>query len=174
MSEQFQLLKASNGWNSSIVSEQPRCQNQGMADGSKPLSHEDESGFHFVREILAGDPTYAINFDRLQRHPKLGYLIFEFLLTDESQKVTPNTSHPNKYWNKNSRKFLALWQATKDLQATLFLVNYAKLGTKHKDKVTAIKVLDMDPNKGITRELKRDFSRAEFGEWFRQLNRECR
>lgn len=71
--------------------------------------------------------------------------------------VTPNSSHPNKYWHKNSRKFIALWKATKDLNATLYLVNYAKLGTKHENKITAIKVLEIDPAKGITSEQKKDF-----------------
>jgi hypothetical protein len=141
---------------------------------SKPLGHDDESGFSFVKEILQGDPTYAINFDRLQQHPKLGYLIFEFLLCEESQLVTPNSSHPNKYWHKNSRKFISLWQATKDLSATLYLVNYAKRGTKHEDKITAIKVLEIDSINGITREQKKEFTRAEFGEWFRKLNSECK
>ena len=145
-----------------------------MGNSSKPLSHDDESGFFFVREMLAGNPTYAINFDRLQKHPQRGYIIFEFLLTDESQFVNPKTSHPNKYWHKNSRKFVALWQASRDLKATLFLVNYAKQGTKHQDKVTAIKVLDLDPLTGITKEQRRDFTRLEFGEWFRRLNSECK
>jgi len=141
---------------------------------SKPLGHDDESGFSFVREILRGDPTNAINFDRLQQHPKLGYLIFEFLLCDESQVVTPNTSHPNKYWHKNSRKFISLWEATQGLNATLYLANYAKLGTKHEDKITVIKVLEIDISKGITKEQKKDFTRTEFGEWFRKLNAECK
>jgi hypothetical protein len=145
-----------------------------VGTSSKPLSHDDESGFFFVREMLAGNPTYAINFDRLQKHPQRGYIIFEFLLTDEAQFVNPNTSHPNKYWHKNSRKFVALWQASRDLKATLFLVNYAKQGTKHQDKVTAIKVLDLDPLTGITKEQRRDFTRLEFGEWFRRLNSECK
>jgi hypothetical protein len=141
---------------------------------SKPLGHDDESGFSFVREILQGDPTYAINFDRLQYHPKQGYLIFEFLLCEEAQVVTPNTSHPNKYWHKNSRKFISLWKATKDLNATLYLVNYAKLGTLHENKVTVIKVIEIDHTKGITREQKKDFTRTEFAGWFRKLNSECR
>jgi hypothetical protein len=141
---------------------------------SKPLGHDDESGFSFVREILQGEPTYAINFDRLQKHPKLGYLIFEFLLCEEIQVVTPNTSHPNKYWHKNSRKFMSLWEATLDLNATLYLVNYAKHGSKHENKVTAIKVLEIDSVKGITSEQKKDFTRAEFAEWFRILNSECK
>jgi hypothetical protein len=141
---------------------------------SKPLGHNDESGFSFVQEILSGDPTYAINFDRLQQHPQLGYLIFEFLLCEESQVVTPNTSHPYKYWHKNSRKFISLWKATNDLNATLYLVNYAKLGTKHDNKITVIKVLAIDSSKGIVKEQKKDFARDEFGLWFRTLNSECK
>ena len=141
---------------------------------SKPLGHDDESGFSFVREILQGDPTYAINFDRLQKHPNLGYLIFEFLLCEEAQVVTPSTSHPNKYWHKNSRKFISLWQATRDLNASLYVVNYAKFETKHENKVTAIKVLEIDPTRGITNEQKKDFTRADFAEWFRKLNSECK
>lgn len=144
-----------------------------MANSSKPLEHSDDSGFHFVKELLAGEPTYAINFDRLQKHPQLGYIIFEFLLTDASQIVTPNTSHPNKYWHKNSRKFISLWEATKALNATLYLVNYAKSNTAHANKVTAIKVLEIDSDKGITKEIKKDFTREEFAVWFRQLNKEC-
>jgi hypothetical protein len=143
-------------------------------NSSKPLGHDDVSGFSFVQEILKGDPTFAINFDRLQQHPHLGYLIFEFLLCEESQVVTPNTSHPNKYWHKNSRKFISLWKATKDLNATLYLVNYAKANTKHENKITAIKVLDIDYAKGIIKEQKKNFSRDEFGEWFRKLNSECK
>lgn len=144
-----------------------------MVNRSKPLSNQDESGFIFVREMLAGDPTYAINFDRLQKHPQRGYIIFEFLLTDESQSVNPNTSHPNRYWHKNSRKFVALWQASRDLKATLYLVNYAKQGTKHQDRVTVIKVINLDPLMGITDEQRRDFTRLEFSSWFRKLNLEC-
>lgn len=145
-----------------------------MSNESKPLGHDDESGFGFVKELLKGDPTFAINFDRLQKHPERGYIIFEFLLTDESQVVTPQTSHPNKYWHKNSRKFIALWAATTALRATLYLVNYAKPGTRHADKVTAIKVLEIDDQTGITKENKRNFTREEFGIWFRELNAACR
>jgi hypothetical protein len=141
---------------------------------SKPLSHDDESGFLFVKELLNGDPTFAINFDRLQKHPKYGYIIFEFLLCEESQVVTPRTSHPNKYWHKNSRKFISLWRAAKDLNAILYLVNYAKAGTNHEDEVTAIRVYEVDDVKGITREEKKDFSRKEFAAWFRKLNSECK
>jgi hypothetical protein len=46
-----------------------------MSNNSKPLGHDDESGFGFVKELLQGDSTFAINFDRLQKHPQLGYII---------------------------------------------------------------------------------------------------
>lgn len=138
---------------------------------SKPLGHDDSSGFEFVREILKGDVTAAINFDRIQKHPKRGYLIFEFLLCEEAQTVTPYTSHPSKYWHKNSQKFLALWRVAQDLQATLFLVNYAKRGTKHEDEVLVIKVLKLETT-GITDEKVVRMKRIEFSNWFRQLNRE--
>ncbi|MBR1393339.1 MAG: hypothetical protein IJ561_05840 [Ruminococcus sp.] len=139
---------------------------------SKALGHDDSSGFDFVQEMLAGDPTAGINFDRLQYSPEEGYIIFEWLLCDERQTVSPYTSHPNRYWSKNSRKFISLWKAAKALNATLYLVNYAKAGTKHADEILAIKVLDLD-NTGITRELTKKYTRASFQKWFRELNKKC-
>lgn len=97
---------------------------------SKPLGKSDDSGFEFAKEMLQNDPTAAINFDRIQKHPTIGYIIFEYLLCEEDQKVNPYTSHPNRYWHKNSKKFISLWELTKALDATLYLVNYAKKGTK--------------------------------------------
>lgn len=38
---------------------------------SKPLGHDDSSGFNFAQEMLEGDITAAINFDRI-------LLVFEF------------------------------------------------------------------------------------------------
>lgn len=63
---------------------------------SKPLLSNDDSADEFVRECLKGDPTYGINFDRIQTNSQTGkYLILEYLLCDEKQfknKVTPFTS----------------------------------------------------------------------------------
>ena len=140
---------------------------------SKPLGNEDESGFSFVKEILSGDPTCAINFDRIQKHPVKGYIIFEFLLCEEAQVVNPHSSHPNRYWNKNARKFISLFKVSQDLKATLFLVNYAKQGTKHENKILVIKVNKIDDNKGITDSKVTKMTRASFQKWFRELNKEC-
>lgn len=139
---------------------------------SKPLGMDDESGFAFVKEILDGQATCAINFDRLQKHPKHGYIIFEFLLCEESQVVNPHSSHPNKYWHKNAQKFISLFRVSKDLNAHLFLVNYAKYGTKHEDKIKVILVQDIDEHKGITKEKSKDYNRADFAKWFRKVNEE--
>ncbi len=138
---------------------------------SKPLGNEDESGFAFVKEILQGDPTCAINFDRIQKHPKYGYIIFEFLLCEEAQKVSPFTSHPSKYWHLNSQKFIALFKVARDLGAILYLVNYAKPGTKHEDEVLVIHVKDLN-EQGITSQKVTKFTRKEFSKEFRKLNAE--
>lgn len=68
--------------------------------------------------------------------------------------VTPNISLPNNYWYKDSKNYLTL-ESDKGLKATLYLVNYAKLGTKHEDQVMAIKVLEIAAAKGITNEQKK-------------------
>tara|TARA_Y100001970_G_C14188299_1_gene833870 strand:+ start:1517 stop:1951 length:435 start_codon:yes stop_codon:yes gene_type:complete len=140
---------------------------------SKPLIHDDSSGFDFVKEILDGDPTCAINFDRLQHHPELGYIIFEYLLCDEKQMVNPWTSHPNRYWNKNKRKFISLFEVAKDLPAKLILVNYAKINTTHSDKIKVIEVLSIDSTTGIVDSKETNMTRGKFKSWFRNLNKEC-
>ncbi len=139
---------------------------------SKKLGHGDESGFLFAQEMLAGDPTAGINFDRLQKHPKDGYIIFEFLLCEEVQSVTPYTSHPSKYWHKNSRKFISLWKVAQDLKSKLYLVNYAKEGTKHANEVLVIEVLELNST-GIQKEKSTKTTREQFSQFFRNLNKEC-
>ena len=144
---------------------------------SKPLEIEDTSAFEFVKELLAGEPTYAINFDRIQWDAvKNCYLIIEFLLCDEKQFakcITPFTSHPNRYFKKNAQKFLSLWRLTQQLAAKLYLVNYAKAGTRYADEVLFMEVLSVDennPEKPVsTRE--RQYTRAGFAKMFRELNR---
>jgi hypothetical protein len=140
---------------------------------SKKLGHPDDSGFYFVQEMLGDNVGAAINFDMLQKHPQKGYIIFEFLLCEETQKnVTPYTSHPKRYWNKNKSKFLALWRASLDLNATLYLVNYAKKGTKSEQEILLIEVLDMDET-GILQEKQTEFNRKDFSQWFIKLSNEC-
>ena len=46
---------------------------------SKALVHDDESGFLFAKEMLAGDVTAAVNFDRFMKHPEKGFIIMEMI-----------------------------------------------------------------------------------------------
>lgn len=139
---------------------------------SKALGSDDISGFDFVKEILDGDSTFAINFDRIQKHPIKGYIIFEFLLCEEKQRVNPHSSHPKRYWHLNSRKFISLHNVAQDLNAELYLVNYAKRNSMHESKVKVIKVISVN-KKGILEEEIWNTSRESFSKWFRKLNEEC-
>ncbi len=139
---------------------------------SKLLEHDDTSGFEFVKRTLGNNVTAAVNFDRLQKDPINGYIIFEFLKCEENQTVTPYSSHPNRYWYKNASKFLSLWRAKQDFNATLYLVNYAENNTKYADQVLVIEVEDMDEN-GITKEIQTKHSMKSFSEWFVELNNRC-
>ena len=139
---------------------------------SKPLMNSDTSGAEFAQEMLSGDKTAGINFDRLQKHPEKGYIIFEYLLCEEDQPiVTPYTSHPNKYWYKNSRKFISLSDVAEKLEAKLVLVNYAKKGTKHEDEILVMQVTSCTDEKIETKDTR--MTRETFKAWFRKLSTEC-
>ncbi len=143
---------------------------------SKALENNDQSGFDFSKEMLAGDPTYGINFDRVQwdRGTNM-YCIIEYLLTDERQferGVTPFSSHPNRYYRGNKMKFISLWELSCELNATLYLVNYSKKGTEFADQVKVMKVTDLDDNDGTDPVKTEDqlLTRAQFSDWLRILN----
>ena len=144
-------------------------------DRSKPLGTEDSSGFEFVKEMLAGDVTYGINFDRIQWDSKHNrYAIIEFLLCDEKQfvnNVTPFTSHPNRYFHKNAQKFISLWKLAQKLEANLFLVNYSHPKTQYADEVLLMKVMDVkaDDEKPVKTKDKQ-LTRKQFSAWLRDLN----
>ena len=147
-----------------------------MAKGlSKPLEIEDKSAFDFVKEMLRGDPTYGINFDRIQWDSAEGrYAIVEFLLCEEKQfsrGITPFTSHPNRYFQKNAQKFISLWTLAQKLEADLYLVNYSKKGTEHENEVLLMKVLNVNKNETLPVKTKdTPFTRDQFSQWFRELN----
>ena len=143
--------------------------------GSKPLGHDDSSGFDFSQEMLAGDKTYGINFDRIQWDSKeQRFVIVEYLLCSEDQfsrNITPFTSHPNRYFKINPWKFLSLWDVAHTFDAKLYLVNYSKKGTKFEDEVLLMEVEYIDPQKTpIVKTADTKFTRSEFSKWFRDLN----
>jgi hypothetical protein len=65
-----------------------------------------------------------------------------------------------------------LWRAALDLHGSLYLVNYAKKGTKCDNQILLIKVKGMNEN-GIFDQETKEFTRDSFMEWFRQLNKAC-
>jgi hypothetical protein len=140
---------------------------------SKALGIDDISGFDFTKEMLKGDYTYGINFDRVQwdaKHNK--YIIVELLLCDESQDVSPFTSHPNRYFHKNSQKFISLWDLSQKMGALLYLVNYAKKGTRHADKILFMRVKRVDKSDTISPVKTENFemTREQFSYAFRKMN----
>lgn len=142
---------------------------------SKPLKTSDQSSFEFVKECLKGDMTFGINFDRFQTNSETGkYLIIEYLLCDEKQfkyKITPFTSHPNRYFYKNKFKWLKLWDATKKIDADLFLVNYSKKNTEFEDQVLLMSVTDIkdSPNEPV-KTVDSKMTKEEFSNWLRKIN----
>lgn len=146
-----------------------------MTNGSKPLSSDDKSGAEFAREMLQGDPTFGINFDRIQWDSSQNcYVIVEFLFCDPSQfekGITPYNSHPNRYFHKNSQKFISLWELANKLGAKLILVNYTSRGTKYEDEVLVMNVNSINKDKTPPVETSdKRMTRAEFSKWFRELN----
>ena len=144
-------------------------------DKSKPLKSDDISAFEFVKESLKGNPTSAINFDRIQYdYINENYVIIEYLLCDEKQfsrGITPFTSHPNRYFLKNSMKFISLWKIAQELNASLYFVNYSKKGTQYENEVLVMKVLSIDETKKepvLSENIK--MSRLEFSKWLIKLN----
>ena len=142
---------------------------------SKPLGKDsaDSSGHEFMLEMHTdGNNTPlkigGINIDTLFFHNKK-FRIVELLLCGEGQFVTPHTSHPNRYWTKNRRKFLMLWGLARACEGELWLLNYARAGTAHEDKVRLIKVLGVDKERGITREKSFCLTRAEFKGLFQKF-----
>ena len=144
---------------------------------SKPLVQSDISGSEFAIEMLKGDITFGINFDRIQYHKSAKrYVILEYLLCDEKQfdrNITPYTSHPNKYFTKNKHKFLSLWDLAKKIEASLFLVNYSKKGTLYDNEVLIMNVINISDNSTTPVKTKdKKYTREEFSDWLRKLNKE--
>lgn len=60
---------------------------------SKALGHDDESGFIFAKEMLGGDVTATVNFDRFMKHPQRGLHHLQAILIDTGLKIKENFCH---------------------------------------------------------------------------------
>lgn len=107
----------------------------------------DDSAFAVSKACLANDVTYGFNLDKLIYNDKTKEVyLFELLLCDEAQSVTPWTSHPNKYFRKNAMKFINLVKVADELKTSLYLINYAKPQTKAEKEILFMKVLSLNVN----------------------------
>lgn len=128
------------------------------------------SGFSLSKRALDGDPTYAINLDRIvYDKSKDTFYLFEYQKCEPTQFVTPWTSHPNRYWEKCRPKYLSIWRLVKKLNARLYVVNYADEGTPHADEVRVIEVKELNAE-GIKECVNSQMTFRSFSEWFRRMN----
>lgn len=119
---------------------------------SKKLTNTDDSAARFLIELLDGQP--GRNFDvesifSFKTDAGWGWLIFEFLKKD-SEHLSIEQSHPNRYWKKNNRKFLSLWALAKSLEAAgftsaLWLVNYDD--SRDYIKLMKVREINIETNK---------------------------
>lgn len=132
-----------------------------MDKKSKAIGKADDDAKILIIEALEGKHTGGFDLDSIY---KIGdtYYVLEFLKCDT---VRPNKSHPNRYWFKNSQKFISLWDISKKLEGYLFLVNYEE----SREQFKVIKVLELDKT-GILKEEAREWDFTEFKKWFQSLN----
>lgn len=105
-----------------------------MENRSKALAAADDSAARLLRELLGDSPGRNFDIESIFLEKTTSGLwrwwIFEFLKCDsELRGIDVRSSHPNRYWEKNKRKFLSLWAVVKCLrkagcEAELVLVNY--------------------------------------------------
>lgn len=113
----------------------------------KNYQRNDNSAFELSKVCLNGDVTYGFNLDKLFFNQKTKEIyLFELLLCEETQTVTPHTSHPNRYFSKNKSKFISLFNIAKEMKTNLYLINYAKENTTHENKVKFMRVIDLREN----------------------------
>ena len=140
-------------------------------NASKPLGKVDDSGAAFLIKSLGGDPGRNFDVDSifyLNRKGLDSWIIFEFLKCDT---FPVEKSHPNRYFNKNGRKFLSLWALCNSLRshsmyADLYLINYDDACKT----IKKMKVLSMNENGVNTQDEIMTFE--DWSQDFRRLNKE--
>lgn len=133
---------------------------------SKKISKIDEDAKKLIIETLGEEFTGGFDIDSIYHMPDGKWVILELLKCDT---VRPFDSHPNRYWFKNSRKFLSLWQLSKELKGDLILINYED----SREQFLIITVLDIS-EKGIVKETKEKMDFKKFKEFFVNLNKRAR
>lgn len=101
----------------------------------------DDSGLALTIQALNGRSTTGFDFDIYEPTEKIA---IEFLKR-ENKYVSNLTAHPVRYpWNY--QKFISLWNATRHLDGTLYLVNYSD---DYNEAISVIEVTEINKNTGF-------------------------
>lgn len=167
-----------------------------MSESSKQIFKGDDSSKEFIIKCLKNDETHGFDIDSIYFYEGK-YLIFEYL-KDNNLKLSPHQSDP-KYYPYNWKKFYSLFQITKKLNATLYLVNYSngfgqggeKQPENFKEQVRLFEVIDVDIEK-LEREYlnlplgkrpkhceyikskTKELTFEEYSLWLREINKKSR
>lgn len=134
---------------------------------SKKISKPDEEAKKLIIEIMGDELTGGFDIDSVYHFPDGKWVVLEFLKCDT---VRPFNSHPNRYWYKNSQKFLSLWNLVTTLKGELYLVNYEN----SREQFLLIRVIDISTDKGIIKEEKTKMDYDGFKKFFIELNKKAR
>lgn len=135
-----------------------------MSKQSKPIGKTDEDAKKLIIETLDRNVTGGFDIDSIYLIDNT-YYVLEFLKCDT---VRPVNSHPNRYWFKNSQKFISLWEITQKLEGRLFLVNYED----SREQFKVIEVIELT-DKRIIKEKSYNWSFKQFKKWFQDLNKKA-
>lgn len=107
-------------------------------------SESNDAVFNFYYNLSQKEPTASFNVDMIH-YTNSKHILIELLKCDEKQKtVTPHSSHPNRYLERNYQKFTSIYKLAKMLQAEVFLINYAETRTSFQDYIGVIHSFDKD------------------------------
>ena len=134
---------------------------------SKKISKVDEDAKRLIIEVMGNELTGGFDVDSIYQMPNKEWVILEFLKCDT---VRPFESHPNRYWFKNSQKFISLWNLKNDLKGELLLINYED----SREQFLLIKVKNINNEQGIIDEEKTKMTFEEFRRFFVNLNKKAR
>jgi len=113
------------------------------------------SKFEFQQKYTSHIKTNAMNFDAvfINKHTNK-MIIIEYLKRSKEQAdyITPLTSHPNKYFRQNKKKFLGYKHVKEHFNAEVFFINYAEENSVSEDgrinfgeMIKVMKLEDVDP-----------------------------
>lgn len=134
---------------------------------------QDNNGRNLITPALKGQPTHFFDFDLFHSENRFNV---EFLKNESHVKKQQQyqdwelnnfQTHPNRYWNKNKKKFTTLWKACKLLNGELYLVSYSD----DKDELLHLmKVISLDEN-GITSDIGYKLTYDNFIQWLTEMSK---